>query len=102
MFGNALAEQMPGAEVEQIYREGNARQTKFVEQPQDPVEYWLVKAEGQQWLLPQPKDRQFRELDRCFEVEGGPVTPTRLESITPARLESEGDAHTLAEKGSVS
>jgi hypothetical protein len=99
IFKQEVEENIDGARFRRITREKNAMGLRFDENAQDPVEYWLVEAGGEHFLLPQPSRRGFREL-KCFE--GQDPSPSEVSSVQPAVLERTGNDFDLKEKGRIS
>ena len=99
IFKQEVEENIDGARFRRITREKNAMGLRFDENAQDPVEYWLVEAGGEHFLLPQPSRRGFREL-KCFE--GQDPSPSEVSSVQPAVLERKGNDFDLKEKGRIS
>jgi hypothetical protein len=99
IFKQEVEETIDGARFRRITREKNAMGLRFDENAQDPVEYWLVEAGGEHFLLPQPSRRGFREL-KCFE--GQDPSPSEVSSVQPAVLERKGNDFDLKEKGRIS
>jgi hypothetical protein len=99
IFKQEVEETIEGARFRRITREKNAMGLRFDENAQDPVEYWLVEAGGEHFLLPQPSRRGFREL-KCFEGQDPP--PSEVSSVQPAVLERKGNDFDLKEKGRIS
>jgi hypothetical protein len=100
MFADRLKERLPEAEVDRVFREKNAAGVFFVEDAQDAVEYWVVRVQGRDLLLPQPNRSGFREVEQCFEGES--VAPKEVEEIYPAELRSEKGKQVLKAKGLIS
>lgn len=100
MFADQLKERLPEAEVDRVFREKNAAGVFFVEDAQDAVEYWVVRAQGRDLLLPQPNRSGFREVEQCFEGES--VAPKEVKEIYPAELRSEKGKQVLKAKGLIS
>jgi len=99
IFKQEVEQTIDGARFRRITREKNAMGLRFDENAQDPVEYWLVEAGGEHFLLPQPSRRGFREL-KCFE--GHDPSPSEVSSVQPAVLERKGNDFDLKEKGRIS
>jgi hypothetical protein len=99
LFKRKVESAMSGAAFRRITREKNAAGLVFDDQAEDPVEYWLVESSGQHYLFPQPSRSRFRELGNCFE--GDNKAPSRVSSVTPALLKSQGGRLALMEKGKV-
>jgi vacuolar-type H+-ATPase subunit I/STV1 len=100
MFADQLKERLPEAEVDRVFREKNAAGVFFVEDAQDAVEYWVVRAQGRDLLLPQPNRSGFREVEQCFEGEN--LAPKEVEEIYPGELRSEKGKQVLKAKGFIS
>jgi hypothetical protein len=99
IFKQKVEETIDGARFRRITREKNAMGLRFDDNAQDPVEYWLVEAGGEHFLLPQPSRRGFREL-KCFE--GRDPSPSEVSAVQPAVLEPKGNDFDLKEKGRIS
>jgi hypothetical protein len=99
IFKQEVEEEVEGATFRRITRDKNAARLKFDKNALDPVEYWLVEADGQCLLLPQPSRRGFRDLE-CFD--GKEVAPSEVSSVQPAVLEKKGNDFALKEKGRIS
>lgn len=52
MFADQFKERLSEAEVDRVFREKNAAGALFVEDAQDAVEYWVVRVQGWDLLLP--------------------------------------------------
>ena len=102
-FANALAERVPGARVQAVYRDLNsqAEPVRFdAAGGASPAEFWLVAVGGEALVFPQPLNaHQFRDLTRIFD---GTATPATLGSVVPARVRDEGAAFALVAPGRVS
>lgn len=99
LFKREVEGEIKGANFRRITRDKNAARLKFDKNALDPVEYWLVQADGQCLLLPQPSRRGFRDLE-CFD--GKEVSPSEVSSVQPAVLEKKGNDFDLKEKGRIS
>jgi hypothetical protein len=99
LFGRQVESAVDDASFRRITREKNAAGLVFDENAQDPVEYWLVEADGQHFLLPQPARDRFRELGECFDGANSP--PNEVTSVQPALLNRQSGRFTLDDKGQI-
>jgi hypothetical protein len=97
MFANRLGEGLPEAELRRIFREKNAAGIVFADDVQDAVEYWLVRVDGKDFLLPQPQRSGFREVEKCFQANC--TSPKQLREFEPAKLQSSGGKYELKSEG---
>jgi len=97
MFANKLRDSLPGAELQRIFREKNAAGIMFADDVQDAVEYWHVRADGQDFLLPQPHRSGFREVEECFQASC--TSPNQIQEFQPAELQSTGGEYKLKSEG---
>jgi hypothetical protein len=97
MFAKRLEEGLPEAELQRIFREKNAAGIVFADDVQDAVEYWLVRADGKDFLLPQPQRSGFREVEKCFRASC--TSPKQLREFEPAELQSSGGKYELESAG---
>lgn len=97
MFANKLQDSLPEAELQRIFRERNAAGIVFADDVQDAVEYWLVRADGQDFLLPQPQRSGFREVEECFQATC--TSPKQVREFKPAELQSSGGEYKLKSEG---
>jgi hypothetical protein len=99
-FEEEVEQAVPDASFRRITREKNAAGLVFDDDAQDPVEYWLVNAGGEYFLLPQPSRDRFRELGECFE--GPNKAPSEVSAVQPAVLKRQSGQLVLEEKGQIS
>lgn len=97
MFANRLEEGLPEAELQRIFREKNAAGIVFADDVQDAVEYWLVRVDGKDFLLPQPQRSGFREVEKCFQANC--TSPKEIREFEPAELQSSGGKYELKSEG---
>lgn len=100
LFERRIESEVDNASFRRVTREKNAAGLVFDNNAQDPVEYWLVEADGQYLLLPQPARDRFRELGECFD--GTNKAPNNVSSVEPALLQKKGGRFVLDETGHVS
>jgi hypothetical protein len=98
IFSDVVEDEVEGASFRRITRDKNAAGIVFDDNAQDPVEYWLVEADGQHFLLPQPASRGFRDLE-CFDGANPP--PSDVSAVQPALVERSGSSYELKERGKV-
>jgi hypothetical protein len=99
LFGRQVESAVDDASFRRTTREKNAAGLVFDDNAQDPVEYWLVEANGQHFLLPQPTRDRFRELGECFDGANRP--PNEVTSVQPALLNRQSGRFTLDDKGQI-
>jgi uncharacterized protein YneF (UPF0154 family) len=97
MFANKLQDSLPGAELQRIFREKNAAGIVFADDVQDAVEYWHVRVDGRDFLLPQPHRSGFREVEECFLANC--TSPNQIQEVEPAELQSSGGEYKLESEG---
>ena len=89
-----------GAAFRRVFREKKASGIVFDDNAIDPVEYWLIEADGQHFLFPQPGRSGFEELTPCFE--GQNQEPSKVSTVQPAILKKQNGQLVLKEGGHVS
>lgn len=97
MFAKRLKEGLPEADLQRIFRERNAAGIVFADDVQDAVEYWLVRVDGKDFLLPQPQRSGFREVEECFQANC--TSPKEIREFEPAELQSSGGKYELKSEG---
>ena len=100
-FESLLNDNITHAEFNRIYRDRDSTETLFGEKGsvQDPVEYWLIVAEGRRFLFPQPSRNGFRELGDSFV--GSNVSPSNISKAKPAEIKPRGNRFVLEKKGRI-
>ena len=102
-FAAHLTDNGVSASVDVVPRDWNKTNPVFLAGAEVPVDYWVVRGEGQELLLPAPKSSStFCEVDdRCFAAAVG-ITPSSLQNCSPAIARAEGDRLLIQEPGSLS
>jgi len=98
-FRDFLTDKIQAEEVRKIQYEKDAASDEFVDEARNGITYWLVRMDGQQYVLPSLLNSS--QFDKLSPVFGGRARPDAIEGIQPASLDRQAGRLVLDEKGKV-